>query len=177
MIKKSAGILLYRLTNKILEVLIVHPGGPFWVKKDLGAWSIPKGEFEDFENPLDAAKREFYEEMGEQISGDFISMTPVKQKSGKIIYAFAHEQDFDVTKIKSNTFSMEWPPKSGKQQDFPEIDRGEWFNFEESKRKLNEQQATFIDELVQKLGINIELLRNDEKKSSGPNNPSQLDLF
>ncbi|MEO8210318.1 MAG: NUDIX domain-containing protein, partial [bacterium] len=128
MTKKSAGILLYRLTNQILEVLIVHPGGPFWAKKDLGAWSIPKGEFTDDENPLDAAVREFHEEMGEPIQGDFIPMTPIKQKNGKVVYAYSLEHDFDVSKIKSNTFTMEWPPKSGNQQEFPEIDRGEWFD-------------------------------------------------
>jgi len=153
MAKKSAGILLYRFTKKILEVLIVHPGGPFWAKKDLGVWSIPKGELNDNENPLDAALREFLEEMGEEISGNFIPMTPIKQSNGKIIYAFALEHDFDALKIKSNMFTMEWPPKSGKQQAFPEIDRGEWFDFTTSKQKLNEYQAAIVDELAKKLNL------------------------
>ncbi len=153
MAKKSAGILLYRITNKKTEVLIVHPGGPFWMKKDLGAWSVPKGEFEDDEIPLDAAIREFEEEMGDKLSGEFIQLTPVKQKSGKVVYVFALERDFDISKIKSNTFSMEWPPKSGKTQEFPEIDRGEWFDLETGKKKLNEYQASFIDELEGKLNL------------------------
>ncbi|MDQ3020365.1 MAG: NUDIX domain-containing protein [Bacteroidota bacterium] len=168
MTKKSAGILLYRLTSKILEVLLVHPGGPFWAKKDLGAWSIPKGEFSDDENPLDAALREFAEEMGEAITvskGDFIPMTQIKQKNGKVVYAFALKHDFDVSKIKSNTFTIEWPPKSGKQQEFPEIDRGEWFDFSISKKKLNEQQAAIIDELVEKLNLNAEHLESKLKSN------------
>ena len=153
MTKKSAGILLYRFTNKILEVLIVHPGGPFWAKKDLGVWSIPKGELYEDESLLDAAVREFKEEMGEQITGNFIPMTPVKQNNGKIVYAFALEHDFDALKIKSNTFTMEWPPKSGKQKEFPEIDKGEWFDFTTSKQKLNESQAFIVDELAKKLNL------------------------
>jgi len=153
MTKKSAGILLYRLTNKILEVLIVHPGGPFWAKKDLGVWSIPKGELNDNESLLDAALREFQEEMGEQISGNFIPMTPIKQNNGKIVYAFALEHDFDALKTKSNTFTMEWPQKSGKKQEFPEIDKGQWFDFTTSKQKLNKCQAFIIDELVKKLNL------------------------
>jgi len=146
--KKSAGIILYRFSNSKFEVLLVHPGGPFWAKKDLGAWSIPKGEFTDEENPLDAAKREFYEETGCQISGDFIELTPRKQKSGKIIYAFAIEHDFDAVLLKSNTFKIEWPPKSGKEQEFPEIDRAEWFDLSKSKEKINEAQGLIIDELA-----------------------------
>ncbi|MBA4409733.1 MAG: NUDIX hydrolase [Odoribacter sp.] len=177
MTKKSAGIILYRLTNKILEVLIVHPGGPFWAKKDLGAWSIPKGEFDDDENPLDAAIREFEEEMGEQVSGDFITMTPVKQNSGKIVYAFALEHDFDTSKIRSNTFTIEWPPKSGKQQEFPEIDKGEWFDFVISKQKLNETQAAIVDELAKKLNLVEERLKSRIAENKKPNKPSQLDLF
>jgi len=177
MTKKSAGILLYRLKNKFLEVLIVHPGGPFWAKKDLGAWSIPKGEFNDDENPMDAAIREFEEEMGEQISGDFISMTPVKQSSGKIVYAFALERDFDTSKIRSNTFTIEWPPKSGKQQEFPEIDKGEWFDFVMSKQKLNETQASIVDELAKKLNLIEEQLKGRITENKNPNKPSQLDLF
>jgi len=154
MTKKSAGILLYRLTNKILEVLIVHPGGPFWAKKDIGVWSIPKGELNKDESLLDAAVREFKEEMGEQITGNFIPLAPIKQSNGKIVYAFALEHDFDALKIKSNAFTMEWPPNSGKQQEFLEIDKGQWFDFTTSKQKLNERQADIVDELAKKLNEN-----------------------
>src|SRR5674476_604456 len=111
--KKSAGILLYRFQNNLPEVLLVHPGGPFWAKKDLGVWSIPKGEFEADENPLDAAKREVKEETGIKVQGDFIELTPVKQKSGKVIYAWALQGNFNLEEIQSNTFEIEWPPKSG----------------------------------------------------------------
>ena len=149
--KKSGGIILYRFRNSKFEVLLVHPGGPFWVKKDLGAWSIPKGEFTDAETPLDAAIRELYEETGCQISGDFIVLTPRKQKNGKVIYAYAIEHDFDAELLKSNTFKIEWPPKSGKEQEFPEIDRAEWFNYETSRQKLNEAQAEIIEELANQL--------------------------
>ena len=134
-------------------MLIVHPGGPFWAKKDLGVWSIPKGELNDNESLLNAALREFQEEMGEQISGNFIPMTPIKQNNGKIVYAFALEHDFDALKTKSNTFTMEWPQKSGKKQEFPEIDKGQWFDFTTSKQKLNECQAFIVDELVKKLNL------------------------
>jgi len=151
MAKQSAGILLYRFKNQTLEFLLVHPGGPFWSKKDLGAWSIPKGEFHEDENPLDAALREFMEETGEQISGNSIPLTPVRQKNGKLIHAFALEHDFDASKTRSNTFTLEWPPKSGKQQEFPEIDRGEWFDLITSKLKLNGNQTALVDELTEKL--------------------------
>ncbi len=147
MLKKSAGILLYRFSDSILNFFLVHPGGPFWAKKDVGAWSIPKGEFEDDENPLQAALREFSEETGQIISGNFITLTPVKQGSSKTIYAFAIEHDFDASKLKSNTFNMEWPPKSGKQKEFPEIDKGQWFDIETSKLKLNKNQVAFVEEL------------------------------
>lgn len=179
MTKKSAGIILYRFNNKIFEVLLVHPGGPFWTKKDLGAWSIPKGEFNDDENPLDAAIREFYEEMGTNITGNFIEMTPIKQKSGKVVYAYALEHNFDVSKIESNTFKMEWPPRSGKQEEFPEIDKGEWFDFTTSIQKLNEYQALIVHELVKKLNLSNELLncKTENKTQNEKVKPSQLDLF
>jgi len=154
--KQSAGILLYRMKNGILEVLIVHPGGPFWKNKDLGAWSVPKGEFTDDENALDVAKREFEEEVGVKLEGDLIELTPIKQKSGKIVYVWACEGDIDETTIKSNTFEMEWPPKSGKRQEFPEIDKGEWFSVPKAKDKINTYQAAFIDELVNKLDLSPE---------------------
>ena len=150
MAKKSAGILLYKIENKILEVFLVHPGGPFWIKKDDGAWSIPKGEFDD-EDPLEAAKREFEEETGIKISGDFIKLNPVKQKSGKIVYAWAVEGNIDPAKIKSNEFEIEWPPRSGKMKPFPEIDRAAWFNLNDAKMKINGGQLLLIKELENKL--------------------------
>ena len=150
--KKSAGILAYKIENKILEVFLVHPGGPFWAKKDAGAWSIPKGEFDD-EDPLDAAKREFEEETGIRISGDFLELTPVKQKSGKIVYAWAVEGNIDPAKIKSNEFEIEWPPRSGNMKTFTEIDKGAWFNLTEAKKKILEAQSPLLDELKNKIKI------------------------
>ena len=144
---KSAGILLYRFREKQIEVFLVHPGGPFWAKKDLGAWSVPKGEFEPHENPLEAAKREFKEETGFEVSGNFIELTSVKQKSGKLIYVWASEGDFNPEEINSNLFEMEWPPKSGKRQAFPEVDKAMWFNVEEAKQKINAGQVPLILEL------------------------------
>jgi predicted NUDIX family NTP pyrophosphohydrolase len=131
----------------VLQVFLVHPGGPFWEKKDLGAWSIPKGEYTPEEDPLSAALREFHEETGLRPSGPFAPLTPLKQPSGKIIQAWAFEGDFDPKSIKSNTFSMEWPPRSGKQQEFPEIDRGEWFDMEEAAQKIQPGQMGFLVEL------------------------------
>jgi predicted NUDIX family NTP pyrophosphohydrolase len=149
--KQAAGILVYRIKDKEQEVFLCHPGGPIHKNKDLGAWQIPKGEFENEEKPFDAAKREFAEETGQEISGEFIELKPVKYKSGKIIYAWAVKGDVDEKKIKSNLFSMEWPPRSGKQQEFPEVDRGEWFTIEEAKKKILPALIPFIDELVEKL--------------------------
>ncbi|MFD2863983.1 NUDIX domain-containing protein [Mucilaginibacter antarcticus] len=146
---QSAGILLYRNINKLLELFIVHPGGPFFKNKDAGAWSIPKGEFMPDEDPLLAAKREFEEETGQPVTGDnLIKLSPVKLKSGKTIHAWAVEGDIDAGKIVSNFFEMEWPPKSGKQASFAEIDRGGWFGVDEAKLKLNPAQAPLVDELV-----------------------------
>jgi predicted NUDIX family NTP pyrophosphohydrolase len=150
--KQSAGILLYRRKHDRLEVLLVHPGGPFWVKKDLGAWSIPKGEFEE-EDGLSAAKREFLEETGTPLVGEPLRLNQQKQKGGKIIFAWALEGDLDPKEIKSNTFEMEWPPKSGKKGRFPEIDKGEWFPAKEALKKINQGQAGFIHELMDRLGI------------------------
>jgi predicted NUDIX family NTP pyrophosphohydrolase len=151
MAKKSAGILAYRLNKKSPEVLLVHPGGPFWQNKDLGAWSIPKGEFTDEEEPLQAAIREFEEELGKSIQGDFRPLSPVRQKSGKVVYAFAVESDVDVTNFHSNIFLLEWPPKSGRQMEVPEVDRAEWFDVAAAKLKINSYQGAFIDELIRKL--------------------------
>ena len=150
MAKKSAGILVYKIENKILEVFLVHPGGPFWLKRDDGAWSIPKGEFDD-EDPLEAAKREFEEETGMKVSGEFIELKPIKQKSGKLVYAWAVKGDIDATKIKSNDFEIEWPPRSGNMKTFPEIDKAAWFDINEANKKIIEAQSSFIRELETKL--------------------------
>lgn len=146
--KLSAGLLLYRITTGQLEVLLVHPGGPFWKKKDLGAWSIPKGEYSEPEDALTAAMREFKEETGMDMDGNFRALTPIKQKSGKVVHAFAVAADIDTSKIVSNTFPLEWPPKSGKTIDVPEIDRAEWFTVTEAKQKINAAQSQLLEELV-----------------------------
>ena len=145
--KKTAGILLYRMRNAGLEVFLVHPGGPFWMKKDDGAWSIPKGEMEEGEDPLNAAKREFHEETGCSVEGNFIPLTPLKQRGGKLVVAWAVEGDCDAESIKSNLFSMEWPPRSGKRAEFPEVDRAAWFALELAKEKILKSQVGFLEEL------------------------------
>lgn len=147
MSKQSAGILLYRMYDTQLQVFLVHPGGPYFVKKDDGSWSIPKGEFESGEDPQAAAKREFEEETGHPLDGNFIKLQPVKQKSGKTVYTWAVEGDINHTQIVSNLFEMEWPPRSGKKQSFPEIDRAEWFDIETAKAKIIPGQSPLLDEL------------------------------
>jgi predicted NUDIX family NTP pyrophosphohydrolase len=154
MFKKSAGILLYRIIKNNLEVFLVHPGGPYWEKKDDSAWSIPKGEFEAGEYPLAAAKREFKEETGSDVAGEFIALTPLKQPSGKLVYAWAVEGNIDSASIKSNTFSMEWPPHSGKEQSFPEVDKGGWFKISLAREKILIGQRGFLEELQKHLGMN-----------------------
>ena len=150
--KKSAGILLYRFKNENLEVMLAHPGGPFWAKKDAGVWSIPKGEFEDDEEALVAAKREFEEELGKKVfAKKFIELTPVKSKGKKTIYAFAAEEDFDTTNITSNLCWVDWPPRSGKRIEIPEIDKAEWFNVETAKEKIIGYQLPLINELINKI--------------------------
>jgi predicted NUDIX family NTP pyrophosphohydrolase len=144
--RKSAGILLYRFSDHTLQVLLVHPGGPFWKNKDAGAWSIPKGEFDENEQALDAAKREMTEETGFVITGKPMELTPVKQ-SNKTVYAWAVLQDADPEKIVSNTFEMEWPPRSGIHKIFPEIDKASWFTIEEAKNKVITAQAALLTEL------------------------------
>src|SRR5476651_2195602 len=139
--KQSAGILLYRKTTSGPEFFLVHPGGPFFRNKDDGAWSIPKGEFTDEEDALTAAKREFEEETGSAIDGHFIPLTPVKLKSGKTVQAWAVESNIDHTQITSNTFTIEWPPKSGKMQAFPEVDRAGWFGYDAAIIKINAAQT------------------------------------
>ncbi|OMQ10419.1 NUDIX domain-containing protein [[Flexibacter] sp. ATCC 35103] len=153
--KQSAGILLYKFVDKTIFFLLVHPGGPFWKNKDLESWSIPKGEFTAEEDPLDAAKREFKEETGFELEGDFIELESVKLKSGKTIFAWAHEFDIDATLIKSNEFEMEWPPKSGKMQSFPEVDRAEWFQTEHALKKINPAQADFIVQIISKISSSL----------------------
>jgi predicted NUDIX family NTP pyrophosphohydrolase len=145
--RKSAGLLLFRRTPAGIEVLLVHPGGPLWAKKDEGAWSIPKGEIDAGEDPLAAARREFEEELGSPVSGEFIALAPIRQASGKVVHAWAVEGDFDPATLTSGTFSMEWPPRSGHQQEFPEVDRAEWFAIENAKRKINKAQVPLLDQL------------------------------
>lgn len=152
--KKSAGIILYRRKNNILEIMLVHPGGPFYAKRDAGVWSIPKGEFDDTEEPLVAAKREFEEEVGRPVTAKkFIELTPVKSKSNKIVYAFAAAQDFDTTVIKSNLCMIDWPPRSDKKIEIPEVDRAEWFDIETAKQKILAYQVPLVEELAEKLTV------------------------
>ncbi len=145
--KLSAGIVLYRRSGGHAEVFLVHPGGPFWAKKDAGAWSIPKGEYGEGEDPLTVARREFAEETGCEVTGSLQPLTPLKQPSGKIISAWAVEGDLDPATLKSNTFPLEWPPRSGKIQQFPEVDRGAWFDLPIAREKILSGQRPFLDEL------------------------------
>ena len=149
MAKQSAGLLIYRRAAGRIEVFLVHPGGPFWAKKDAGAWSIPKGELTDVEQPLDAARREFEEETGLPAPADreFVPLTPIRQSSGKTVHAWACEGDCDPANVRSNTFSMEWPPRSGRQQEFPEVDRAAWFTLEEAREKVVKGQVGLLEEL------------------------------
>ncbi len=148
MTKQSAGLLMYRKHGDSVQVLLVHPGGPFWAKKDEGAWSMPKGEFGETDDALKAARREFEEETGFLPTGKFVRLGSIRQPSGKVVHAWAFEGDLDAKKVKSNTFSMEWPPQSGKQQEFPEIDRAEWFSVETAREKISKGQMEFLDELL-----------------------------
>jgi predicted NUDIX family NTP pyrophosphohydrolase len=143
----SAGLLLYRIKDRVIEVFLIHPGGPLWAKKDLGVWSIAKGLVDNGEDALDAAKREFHEETGFTASGPFAPLTPIKLGSGKVVRAWAVEGDFDARDMKSNSFTMEWPPHSGKLGTFPEADRGAWFGIEEAGRKISKGQINFLQEL------------------------------
>lgn len=145
---RSAGLLLFRRAGGELEVLLVHPGGPFWVKRDMGAWSIPKGECEDGEDPRSAARREFAEELGTPApDGEAIELGEVRQKAGKTVLAWAITGDLDPTQITSNTFTMEWPPRSGRTQEFPEVDRAEWFALDEARERINPAQSALLDRL------------------------------
>jgi predicted NUDIX family NTP pyrophosphohydrolase len=147
MAKKSAGILLWRRERGGLRVLLVHPGGPFWKNKDAGAWSIPKGEYDDTEDALAAARREFAEELGELPRGEVRLLGDIRQKAGKVVTGFALEGGFDAANFRCNTFEMEWPPKSGTRASFPEVDRAEWFALAEAREKINPAQRGLIDRL------------------------------
>ena len=151
----SAGILLYRERDGALEVFIVHPGGPYWAKKDAGVWTIPKGVVEKGSTPIETARREFHEETGfpAPADGELLPLTPLAQPSGKIVHAWAVRGDLDADALESNTFSMEWPPHSGRQQDFPEVDRGAWMQPAEAVKKLLPGQVAFVVELQAKLGL------------------------
>ena len=144
----SAGLLMFRRRGSAVDVFLVHPGGPFWQNKDLGSWSIPKGEYAEGEDPLMVAKREFKEETGLTPQGEFISLEDIKQPSGKVITAWAFEGDCMPTEIRSNTFSMEWPPKSGRTQEFPEVDRAEWFSVDEARARILKGQIGFLDRFI-----------------------------
>jgi len=149
----TAGILVYRHRAATPEVFLVHPGGPFWAKKDHGAWSIPKGEFPAEEDALAAALREFTEETGQTIRGEFRPLTPVRQPSRKIVHGFAVEGEVDADRVVSNEFELEWPPRSGRRQRFPEVDRGAWFTFAEARKRLQAGQVPILDELARMLGL------------------------
>jgi predicted NUDIX family NTP pyrophosphohydrolase len=150
--KLSAGLLVYRRTDAGLEVLLVHPGGPLWAKKDDGAWSVPKGEYEPSEDPLEVARREFEEEIGQAPPGNEpVWLGELRQPSGKVVSAWATEGDLDVREVRSNSFEMEWPPRSGRTQEFPEVDRAGWFGPEEARRKILRGQLGFLDRLEERL--------------------------
>jgi predicted NUDIX family NTP pyrophosphohydrolase len=146
--RRSAGILLYRGHGPDLEVLLVHPGGPLWARKDAGAWTIPKGELDDDEDPLAAARRELAEETGVTLEGPFHPLAPIRQRGGKIVHAWACRGDVDPTTLRSNTFEMEWPPRSGKRATFPEVDRAEYFSLDAARTKINPAQVALLDELA-----------------------------
>ncbi|MEP7061513.1 MAG: NUDIX domain-containing protein [Betaproteobacteria bacterium] len=149
--KISAGILPYRISDRSLEVLLVHPGGPFWAKRDEGAWSIAKGEVDEGEDKLKAAIREFREETGFAVDGEFIALAPVRQSGGKWVHAWAIERDFDVARVASNTFAMEWPPRSGKEQHFAEVDRAQWFPLPEALKRVLGGQRGLLEELRERI--------------------------
>lgn len=150
--RRSAGILMWKREGGALRVLLVHPGGPFWAKKDAGAWSIPKGEYAEGEQPLAAAKREFAEELGVMPRGECVPLGEIRQKGGKLVTCFALEGDFDVAALVSNTFEIEWPPRSGRKSAFPEVDRAQWFTLEEARVKVLDAQKELIDRLVHAVG-------------------------
>lgn len=150
--KRSAGILMYRRPGADIELLLVHPGGPFWARKDLGAWSIPKGEYSEGEDALAVARREFEEETGARPRGDLLPLGELVQPGRKIVTAWALEGDFDPSGLKSNLFEIEWPPKSGRKQSFPEVDRAQWFSPADARRKILKGQSEFIARLLKAIG-------------------------
>ena len=152
MAKRSAGLLMYRKKDRELEVFLVHPGGPFWAAKDAGAWTVPKGEYVDGEEPLEAAKREFAEETGFAASGEFLDLGTVRQTSGKIVNAWAFEGDCEPEKLVSNFCEIEWPPRSGKKMEIPEVDRGAWFTLKDARGAILKSQQEFLDVLAEKAG-------------------------
>ena len=154
--KKSAGILLYKFNGNEIQFFLVHPGGPFWKNKDAGAWTIPKGEFEYGEDGFATAKREFKEETGSEIDDNFIALTPIKQKGGKLVNAWAIEGNIDADNLTSNTFKIQLPPKSGKWIDIPEVDKAAWFSVAGAKQKINPAQIPLIDELLNMLKKHLE---------------------
>jgi predicted NUDIX family NTP pyrophosphohydrolase len=145
--KQSAGLLMYRRRGATLEVLLVHPGGPLWASRDAGAWTLPKGEFGDRETALDAARREFVEETGVSPEGPFLALTPIRQKAGKVVHAWAFAGDCDPAQLTSNEFTMEWPPRSGKYASFPEVDRAAFFTIAAARDKINPAQLALLEEL------------------------------
>ncbi|WP_100073926.1 NUDIX hydrolase [Chryseobacterium camelliae] len=147
MAKKSAGILLFRKQKGELYVFLVHPGGPFWKNKDDGAWSVPKGEIMEDEDPLERARTEFSEETGKEVTGNFIALKAITQKGGKTVYCWAVEGEIETSGLSSNTIMIAWPPRSGKMMEIPEVDRWEWFSAEEARIKINPAQCAFIDEI------------------------------
>jgi predicted NUDIX family NTP pyrophosphohydrolase len=149
--KESVGILVYRRRVGGIEFFLVHPGGPFWAKKDMAAWSIPKGLLEGDEEPLAAARREFREETGQEIAGDFVALVPCKQPGGKVVSAWLVEAEVDAERIESNEFTMEWPPRSGRTSNFPEVDRAGWFGLEEALLKVHKGQRPIIEEAARRL--------------------------
>ncbi len=160
----SDGIILFRFRNKKLEVMLVHPGGPIWAKKDYGVWSMPKGLPEEHENPLDTAKREFKEETGFEVDGEFIDLEELNQSGNKIVHIWALEKDLDVTNIVSNTFKLEWPKNSRKVQEFPEVDKAGWFDIELAKKKIRKGQIGFLDKLTGILNYSEEKKHLDKEK-------------
>jgi predicted NUDIX family NTP pyrophosphohydrolase len=155
MAPQSAGILLFRRTEGVVQFLLAHPGGPFWSKKDEGSWTIPKGLYQEHETAIDAARRELQEEIGVTITGDLIEVGRFKQPSGKVISAWAAERDFDVAELRSNSFSLEWPPKSGRQMEFPEVDRAGWFSLTEAAAKITRGQLPILMRLATELGLDV----------------------
>jgi predicted NUDIX family NTP pyrophosphohydrolase len=150
-VKQSAGILVYKTQGGRVTVFLVHPGGPYWAGKDAGAWSIPKGEFASGEDPLAAARREFREETGQAIAGDFVPLQPVRQAGGKTVHAWAVAGDVDAGRIRSNMCEIEWPPRSGRRMTVPEVDRAQWFPLDEARRRINKGQVALLDELARRV--------------------------